>query len=849
MMRSRFLLLMMVLKPAFACAQTVEDLLSRLSTLPDGQEQLDLLARITRIRVQDHAYEEAIEFATIGAQKAQDLDLFSQSVEFELVLAECASASGDADGGFVHALRAYSYTPGSDIELRARCALFLAQGYMHHGVSTKAHDYAQEALATGALSPSEHRSVLLLRTRALLDVQDDALASESLEELIDHARKGHDEPMLFNALGMRALLRERGDDLPGALSDEMQRLDFANGQDRGIILNNIGELHARQGHYDQAHHFFGEASTWLAIDPDLYGRCLVNSAVSYTHEGKFAMAEHTIDNAIQVIGGRGSGMGLAAPMMVRAGIQLLAGHFSDAMVAGRQALDEAMRTKDRPSELEALDLLARIALEKGNFIEKQQYDLRAFNLRQELAMKEELDQRIRIERENALHRQERDITTLAGSEQRERLRAREAILAAEYQANEFGLLVAEKELQDSRLREGELAKERAQQELVLLQGAMARERQERELMQLHDEHTVQVLQLSKLDLERKQKETSMAMLKRQNDLLEKDGELKAVQQERAEVVARSSIAAVVLLLGVAGFFFWVMRKVKGKNRLIKQQVAQIGTINSELTDKNADLLSSITYAHNIQRAIIPTEAQLRELVPDSFLYYRPRDIVSGDLPFIRRAGNRLFLATIDCTGHGVPAAMLSFMAYYNLNDIISTQPDFGVNDILAMLHLRIRDAVHTRSGSHALSDGMDITLVELDLDTGTLWFSGAQNALMVVRNGVCERIKGDKCSIGDPSGDCANGFRAHRLDLGQGDRIFLFSDGLIHQFGGADGRKKYSNARFAKRVEELAPHTAHEAGILLSEEHLAWQGEIAQTDDIVLIGFSINRTLTASRAA
>ena len=848
MVRARLLLSLLLSMPVVALAQTVEELLTRLGTLPDGQEQLGLLVRITRMRAQEHAFEEAIEFATMGADKARELDLSDQAVEFELVLAECADASGDADAGLAHALRAYSYTSESDKDPRARCALFLAQSYMRQNVPAKAQDFAQQAIATGSLSKQDLRSTLLLRARALLASHDDARALENLQELITSARQGADEQMLLVGLGLRAMLLERTNDIAGALRDEQERLVLATGQDRGIILNNIGELHARHNAHEQAHEYFGEAATWLAIDPDLYGRCLMNSAVSYARQRKFPMAEQTIDNAIQVIGGRGSGDHLADAMMVRAGIMLLSGHFNDAMVAARQALDETRRTQDRERELEAVDLLSRIALEKGALIEKQQYDMRAFNLRQELAVQEELGARIRNERENALHRQERDITTLAGSEQRERLRAREAILAAESQANEFGLLVAEKELQDSRFREGELARDRAQQELVLLQGALARERQDRELSQLHDQSTMQMLELNKLDLERKQKEQSMAMLKRQNELLEKDGELKAAQQERSEIIARSSFVAVGLLAAVAAFFFWVMRKVKGKNRLIHTQVKQIEVINTQLTDKNADLLSSINYAHNIQRVIIPTEDELRALLPDSFLYYRPRDIVSGDLPFVRKVGNRLFIATIDCTGHGVPAAMLSFMAYYNLNDIISTHKEFGVQDILYLLHQRIQAAVHDQTDGHAMSDGMDITLVELDMDGKTLWYSGAQNSLLYVRDGECHRIRGNKCSIGDPTGECSTGFRAHRLDLRASDRVYLYSDGLIHQFGGANGRKKFSNAQLMATVAALADRDAQDIGTVLKDAHRTWQGEEEQTDDIVLMGFSINQ-LVAAKAA
>lgn len=845
----RLILLPLILLCVMAHGQTVEELLTRLSALPDGQEQLDLLARITRMRVHEKGFEEAMEFAAIGSEKARSLDMAEQAVEFELVLAECADASGDADRGLAHALRAYSYTPDDDRDGRARCALFLAQIYMREGAPSKACDFAQQAMATGDLSKQEERSTLLMRTRALLAMQDDARAGESLDDLIAHARAGKDVPILMTALGLRAHLLERGKDPQGALRDEEERLTMATGQERGIVLNNIGELCARQGEFDRAHHYFGEAATWLAIEPDLYGRTLVNSAVAYARQGKFAMAEQTIDNAIHVIGGPGSGRDLADAVMVRAGVHLLSGHFSDAMSSARQALEETRRTQDRAGELEALELLARIALEKGSLVEKQQFDVAAFNLRHELAMQEELSARVRNGRENALHRQERDITMLAGSEQRERLRAREAVLGAENQAKEFGLLVAEKELQDARMREEGLARERAQQELSLLQAAMARERQDRELRQLQDERTVQTLELSKLDLERKQKEQGMAMLKRQNELLGKEAALKAEEQKSARLVNIVSLLAVAALACLCIFFFWVMRKVKGKNRVIRVQVKQIEEINAQLTDKNADLLSSITYAQNIQRAIIPTEAQLHEVLPDSFLYYRPRDIVSGDLPFVRKVGGRVFIATIDCTGHGVPAAMLSFMAYYNLNDIISAHKDFGVNDILALLHRRIQAAVHANGNEHAMSDGMDITLVELDLEQRILWYSGAQNALLFVRDGECQRIKGNKCSIGDPTGECSDGFHLHRIDLRTSDKVYLYSDGLIHQFGGTSGRKKFSNAQLMNTVRAMSAQSARDIGARLGEQQREWQGAHAQTDDIVLIGFSIDQQQQAEKAA
>jgi serine phosphatase RsbU (regulator of sigma subunit)/tetratricopeptide (TPR) repeat protein len=837
----RHIALFLAWLPLLLAAQTAESLLTELSALPEGADQLALLAKATRVYAQQGKWEDATDLADMGVTKAREQDLPAMSAEFELVMAEVARMKNDRDGSIAHALRANTYAQEGEAPLRARCSLFLAKSYMNEHVASKGYDYAAQALELGSLDEQGARSAMLLRTQALVDLKDDERADASVAELITNARSANDQVMLKDALGIRSTIRFRRNDLQGAIAAESERLPLVNGTDRGIVLNNLGELYARSDDQNKAHEFFGEAAIWLSSDNDLYGRTLLNSAIAYGRQKQYALAEAVIENAISIIGGRGSGQDLSQALQVKAGILLLSGRFSEAMSIARQALDDARRTGAQDDEFAALGLLSRISLERGALVENYQYDRQAATLQRDMAAKQELNERLRSEQENALHRQERDINALASNEQRERLRQREAVLDAENQANQFGLLVSEKELQDSKLREEALAREKAQQELRLLQGAMADERHRGELQQLQDERTVQMLQLSKLDLERKQKESGMAMLQRQNVLLKTEAELKEVTQHRTRLINRFALVAVVLFAGVAGFFFWLMRKVKGKNRLIRTQVDQIEVINSQLSDKNADLLSSINYAQNIQRTIIPTEQQLRSLLPDSFLYYRPRDIVSGDLPFVRKVGERLFVATIDCTGHGVPAAMLSFMAYYNLNDIISTHKDFNVGDILMLLHQRIQAAVQQNATDHSLSDGMDVTLVELDLRERTLWYSGAQNSLVVVRDGQSERIKGNKCSIGDPSGDLTNGFQVHRMELKPSDRVYLYSDGLIHQFGGEDGRKKYSNSQLMRTVGALSSMSAVHTGEQLTEQHLAWQGDEHQTDDIVLIGFSIDK--------
>lgn len=837
-MHLRPILLMAILFLAGqACGQRVEELITRMSALPEGSEQLALLAQVTKLSVQQRSYEEAAEFAGMGSEKSRELDLMDQAVEFEMILASCADASGDVDRCLTHGLRAFYYCPEEADDLRARCALLLARTYAREGMHSKAHDFAQAVLSLSGIDPADECAALLLRTRALLATQDLDRAAESMDVLLASARRWKNEPLIFQALGMRATLHAHRGDHASAMTDEHARLALAKGVDRGIVLNNLGELYARLDEHEKAHHYFGEAATWLALEPDLYGRCLLNSAISYARQRKLAMAWQVVENTIGVIGGQGSGTGLVEALLVRSGVELLDGMLAEAMATARMAMEEAQRTGKRPKELEALELLARISLEKGALIEKQQYDMKAFALRQELAVQDEMAQRLRNQRENALHRQERDIGSLTGSEQRERLRAREAVLAAEYQAKEFGLLVAEKELQDSRYREETLARERAQQELDLLQGALARERQERELRQLQDDRTVQMLQLNKLDLEKKQKEQSMAMLKRQNELLEKDSALQAAAQERSRFIANGAFVAVALCAAVALFFFWVTRKVKGKNRTIKQQVAQIGEMNGELSRKNADLMSSITYARGIQRTIVPTQQDLDGLLPGGFLFYRPRDVVSGDLPFLLDTPDRVFVAAIDCTGHGVPAAMLSFIAYFNLTEILQNSPRMPLNKVMEELHRRVIARVGRSDDGDGLADGMDVALCGLDKRDGTLHFCGAGIGMLAHAGGSVTRIKGDRRGVGDRSEETPPTYTNHEFPAGSLSRCYLFSDGIIHQFGGADGRRKLSHKLLMERCLEWHDMTGESAAARVTELFDGWKGEQEQTDDALLIGF------------
>lgn len=310
-----------------------------------------------------------------------------------------------------------------------------------------------------------------------------------------------------------------------------------------------------------------------------------------------------------------------------------------------------------------------------------------------------------------------------------------------------------------------------------------------------------------------------------------------VQQEHDVAVKRYSIMGAAGAVLLAIYMAWAWLITRKKQRTIALQNQQIRGINTELADKNQNIQSSLDYAQTIQSAILPTQDDLRNTIGDSFLFYKPLDTVSGDLPFLKRIGNKVFVAAIDCTGHGVPAAMMTFIAYYGLTELLVQDPNASCGQLLDSLHEHVKRTMDARGAEALYNDGFDIGLISLDLDTGDLSFAGAQLPVLIIRNGEVIRIKGDVLPLGDSHFERPQGYKNHHSQLQKGDALFLFSDGIIHQFGGEGGRKKFS---MKKLTEELS-RTAHMDLLQVKEQtekvFQEWKGSTPQTDDVLLIGF------------
>lgn len=256
-----------------------------------------------------------------------------------------------------------------------------------------------------------------------------------------------------------------------------------------------------------------------------------------------------------------------------------------------------------------------------------------------------------------------------------------------------------------------------------------------------------------------------------------------------------------------------------------------------LAQTNKDLTDSIVYAKKIQEAILPQDDLIAESFPDYFIYYNPRDIVSGDFYWFTKINGHLVLAVADCTGHGVPGAFMSMIGNEFLHQIVNNSFITGPEVALDYLNQRIVAALHQEGGETDSRDGMDIGIIAINLTNLFCQYSGAFIPLFVMRKGELLEYEATKESIGGYK-ESKKVYLAHEFNLQKGDCIYLTTDGYIDQFGGELG-KKFMRKRYKELILEVSHLPMKEQLEIINEKHHQWRGARKQTDDILVIGIRI----------
>ncbi|MFC2152072.1 two-component regulator propeller domain-containing protein [Bacteroidota bacterium] len=296
----------------------------------------------------------------------------------------------------------------------------------------------------------------------------------------------------------------------------------------------------------------------------------------------------------------------------------------------------------------------------------------------------------------------------------------------------------------------------------------------------------------------------------------------------------------LVALGVIAIFSYI--KVRTRNLIkekkileekVAERTAEVVQKSIELEKKNKDITDSIRYAKRIQTAVLPPEIPFE----NTFIFFKPKDIVSGDFYWLETIGNKEMIAAVDCTGHGVPGAFLSILGHSMLTKIVREYGILEPAKILDQLDLEIINALHQKNvkGERVVNDGMDLALICYNKDTQILEFAGGYNPLIIIRNGELEEIKADRFPIGMTTIHDNKKFTNNEIKVEKGDSFYIFSDGYADQFGGDDGRK-FRKKNMKELLLSMQNVPMKEQGEMLEEHILEWMKNYDQIDDIVFIG-------------
>lgn len=668
----------------------------------------------------------------------------------------------------------------------------------------KALDYYQKALQlrkelgdkTGILRIYRGMGAFCFR-------QDDyPLALEYYQKSLQLAEElGNKSEILRTLLNTGVVYSTQGDYFK-ALDYYQKGLQIADelGDKAGLVASfgSIGSIFADQGNYPQALEYH-QKSLKLAEElgsKEFIASSLNNVANSYKELGDYPKALDYYQKGLQLREELGDKNGILIKLQNIGSIYLTLGDHTKALPYFQKALELAEEIGRKSAIGQCYKRIGSVYLKTHQYVQALTYTLKALEIAEELKLLDEL---------KGINEQLSKIYATTNNYQK----------AYEHQ-------VAFKQLSDSIFNEANIKK------------------------------------ITGLEYQYKYEKEKQATALEQ---AKKDA-IQAEEAEQEKIIRNAFIAGFVLVLMLAVVIMRSLVQNRKTNRILTNQKQLIENTNEELKQSNEELNStlflvnqqkneiekqktivedahqqiqqSINYASRIQNAILPLQSTFDALLPHHFIFFKPRDVVSGDFYYIREVNNKIILAAVDCTGHGVPGAFMSFIGYLSLNVLTVIMKITSTNEILNQMHQGIRRSLRQKETQN--KDGMDMTIVSIDKENKILEFAGAKNPLIFVQNGELHQIKGDIFAIGGDQRDVK--FTAHKIDIAQPTTFYLFSDGYQDQFGGSEGRK-FMVKRFRELLFEIHEKPMQEQKTILQETLVNWMGDTKQIDDILVIGFKI----------
>jgi tetratricopeptide (TPR) repeat protein len=311
----------------------------------------------------------------------------------------------------------------------------------------------------------------------------------------------------------------------------------------------------------------------------------------------------------------------------------------------------------------------------------------------------------------------------------------------------------------------------------------------------------------------------------------KSDAMQEARYQQQQLILTVAVVGLILLIGLVFLIFRGYRQKQKANEIISEQKKMVEEVHREITD-------SINYAKNIQEAMLPAHEHIRSIFHEHFIFFRPRDIVSGDFYWVGQQGAGKYFAVADCTGHGVPGGFMSMLGITLLTEILEVRGILSPEKMLDEMRKQVVQSLNKerKAGENFKRDGMDIALCCIDTEKNKLWFSGANNSIYVIRRNEIIELDADKQPVGAYENE--KPFSLKSFDVEPGDLIVAYSDGFPDQFGGPKG-KKLMYSRFRNIITETAALDNALRQNFLAEKFDQWKSSHAQIDDVCIMGIRI----------
>jgi serine phosphatase RsbU (regulator of sigma subunit)/tetratricopeptide (TPR) repeat protein len=621
--------------------------------------------------------------------------------------------------------------------------------------------------------------------------------------------------------------------------------------------NNLGFIYKRTGDMKSSADYFNKVTELIDKQPRnlteqnkavLYQ----NVGVAYTNLKQYVKAKEDYIVAFKIWERRKNEKEMASANNYLASNYYVSGNTSRALKAVTDAIKLGEENHAEEVLVTSYKILSLIYEKDNNDSKAQAYQEKYKALRDKLAKAEKERKQQLLQREAAIEKSENDIRLLLAEQEREAIESERKDHELNMQQNEIALkakelliLKRDQELKAIEYRNQLLEKERTEQALALTQQQLEAEKRDRQLGMLAKEHELQEQKLKQKVLEDEKQKKAI-------QLLEADKKLKDEQLKNSYWL----FALFTLVLAIIAYSLIQKRKaniqlkkqqheIKEKNEALTQNMEELRATQEVLSEQKEQLevqhqkiTHSIRYAHRIQQSILPSPGSLTKMFPEHFVTYFPKDIVSGDFYWATEKDNKKILSVADCTGHGVPGALMSMVGSNTLSELVNEKSFTDPARILNNLHESIRAKLSQEESQN--HDGMDLGICVLESgegDTTKVVFAGAKQTLFVVKNGELVELEGDRKSIGGANAGVTRDFSNREVELQKGDVLYLTTDGFIDQ--NSPHRMRFNKKRFKKLITEVYSKDTREQKRLFEEALADHQQNAEQRDDITVIAVKI----------